>query len=179
MTWFNEWEVEDLREAYQGDPILRPAVMTLAELVRWTNANSDGWPYWKKPARAAEKLMVLISAAHNGGPLGDPVVPTVEAYKAALAPIKAFRTRQGAEFPIYEIGAVICPKCSAVMVEGAECTNCAYHRESWLSGDVMIPRPLLARLMAAIETPADLAEWEVADLLTDAQKVYDPEAVTA
>lgn len=101
-VWLNEWEVEQVREAYQADPILRPATMTLASLVRWTNENSDGWPYWKKPARAAEKLMVLIEAAHSPS-LGDPVVPTEAAYKAALVPIKAFRTRQGAEFPIYEI----------------------------------------------------------------------------
>lgn len=47
-----------------------------------------------------------------------------------------------------------------------------YHQESWESGDVLISRPLLARLMAAIETPADLAPWEVTELLEDAQGVY-------
>jgi hypothetical protein len=102
MLFMNEYEIENavMRYALQGDePVLGPAAVTLRNLMDWANRNSDGWAYWPKPCRAAEALQQLFP-----GPWDDER-PTVEQYRAALRPIKAFRTRQGADFEIVEAGA--------------------------------------------------------------------------
>ena len=96
MTWMNEWDVEKAYEssAHRDDvPVLAAAAETLYGLMRWTNQNSDGWAYWNKPAKAAEKLQALI----------DPVVGwnghidhdlTAAEVKKAYSPIKSFLARQ-------------------------------------------------------------------------------------
>ncbi len=89
----NEYDISEAQDRYHGDPVLGPAVTTLTRLVDWTNANSDGWAYWPKPARAAARLMELIE--------GDGTV-TADDVRKALRPIKAFRTRHGADFFIVE-----------------------------------------------------------------------------
>ena len=81
--------------------VLAPALATLENLIDWTNRNSDGWAYWPKPCRSANKLITLIENAH---PWQNPRhEPTAAEYSAALRPIKAFRTRQGADFDIVEV----------------------------------------------------------------------------
>jgi hypothetical protein len=70
----------------------------------WADRNSDGWVYWPKPARSAAKLMELIEG--DGTWRARDTVDeraTPAAYRKALAPIKAFRTRQGADFEIVEV----------------------------------------------------------------------------
>ena len=57
---------------------------------RWADANSDGWAYWPKPARAARKLQMLL----DGKSCCSPDVSGAE-LKAALSPVKAFLTRHG------------------------------------------------------------------------------------
>jgi hypothetical protein len=99
--WMNTWEIEEAANRFSGHPILGPATKTLQNLERWTNSHSDGWPYWQKPSRAAAKLMEMIEAAH---PFRDGKEPTEAEYKAALRPVKAFRTRQGADFEIVDLG---------------------------------------------------------------------------
>lgn len=59
-----------------------------------------GYPYWRKPANAAKKLMDLIQGDrqyYGMKTLNKETRPdaTPEALKAALSPIKAFCTRQG------------------------------------------------------------------------------------
>lgn len=103
MMFMNEYEIEDAEERFHAHPVLGPATMTLANLAHWTNCNSDGWAYWPKPCRAAKKLQELIQKYSY--PCS--VVPEVE-YKAALKPIKAFRTRMNnagktADFEIVEV----------------------------------------------------------------------------
>jgi hypothetical protein len=86
-------------------PNARAAVTTLYNLMRWTNRNSDGWAYWPKPARAAKKLMELVEDAERNQRdpwRRDKVEVTPARLKAALSPIKAFRTRQKADFEIVE-----------------------------------------------------------------------------
>jgi hypothetical protein len=106
MRFMNEREVEDARHRYFDHPVLGPATKTLENLVAWTNRNSDGWCYWPKPCRAAARLQELVE---GNGTWEARVNPderaTPEALKAALRPIKAFRTRQGADFVIVEAGA--------------------------------------------------------------------------
>lgn len=103
----NEWDIDRAEARYAGHPILEPAVRTLRSLVEWTNRNSDGWAYWPKPCRAAARLMEMIerdgtNRYFDDSERGD---VTVAEYRAALRPIKAFRTRQGADFEILEVAA--------------------------------------------------------------------------
>jgi hypothetical protein len=67
----------------------------------WTNQNSDGWCYWPKPCRAAKNLQALLQS--HARYQWDTSEVTAEEYRKALVPIKAFRTRQGADFPIVTV----------------------------------------------------------------------------
>jgi hypothetical protein len=100
MRFMNSWDIDRSVAVYDRHPILGPASKTLQNLERWTNENSDGWAYWPKPCRAAKKLMELLDRDPRYGE--DDV--TEADYKAALQPIKSFRTRQGADFVIEVIG---------------------------------------------------------------------------
>lgn len=95
----NRYDVEDAIVRYRQHEILGPAVRTLGNLVEWTDSNSDGWPYWKKPGQAAKKLMDIIERKH----FGDRDDVTVSEIRAAYRPIKSFRTRQGADFTVEEL----------------------------------------------------------------------------
>lgn len=98
MTWMNEWDIEEALRltAMRELPNLRRGAETLARLKDWTNENSDGWPYWPKPGRAANKLMELLEAATSEWHQRLEVSDVSEAQiRAAIAPIKAFLTRQG------------------------------------------------------------------------------------
>lgn len=102
--FMNDYDIERAASRYDTHPILGPATWTLENLRTWTNSHSDGWAYWPKPARAAAKLMELIerdgtNKYHLDYERED---ATLAEYKKALAPIKAFRTRQGADFEIVE-----------------------------------------------------------------------------
>lgn len=107
--WLNEYEVEDavhyLSPRASEFPNLLAGALTLQSLVRWTNRNSDGWPYWQKPSRAAKSLMEHLHREAIGRAIGrwdqrtDHDLTDAE-LKRALAPIKAFRTRHSADFDI-------------------------------------------------------------------------------
>jgi hypothetical protein len=103
MRHMNEYDIDRALRLHRHHPVLGPAAVTLANLADWANENSDGWAYWPKPARAAAKLMELIERDGTWEALhGERADATPEAYKAALRPVKAFRTRHGADFEIVE-----------------------------------------------------------------------------
>lgn len=104
--YMNEYEIVECVIQYHNHPILGPATRTLENLMRWTNLNSDGWPYWQKPGRAAEQLMHLIEGEgeHRRWCDDERDDVTEAAYKKALVPVKSFRTRENADFHIEEIG---------------------------------------------------------------------------
>jgi hypothetical protein len=109
----NEDEIAMAAERYAEHPVLGPATATLASLVAWTNANSGGWCYWPAPGRAAARLQELIRGDGLGYAADRPDV-TREAYKAALVPLKAFRTRYEREHsaglrPAFEICEPLAP----------------------------------------------------------------------
>lgn len=102
--WLNRWDVEEAAHRHAAHPVLGPATRTLQALVDWTDANSDGWPYWRKPSNAAARLQALIHGPTGTRPWDDRPDATPEALKAALKPVKAFRTRQvQAGRPSFEI----------------------------------------------------------------------------
>lgn len=127
MKFMNDCDIQVAAQRYGEHEILGPAIKTLKNLVEWTNDNSDGWAYWPKPARAARKLMELIDGdgTHLYGNRRREDV-TLVAYKKALVPIKAFRTKQEASFDIEEIenGIPYCPDCDT---PGADFLGCAEH----------------------------------------------------
>jgi hypothetical protein len=75
--------------------VLTAAIKLLEDLIELTNSVSDGWAYWKKPCKAAQKLQELIQ---SGFPTNlnnfTPAVVTQAQLKAACSPIKAFMTRE-------------------------------------------------------------------------------------
>jgi hypothetical protein len=101
MLYMNEHEVRSAQARYRDHPILGPATQTLGALVDWTNSNSDGWPYWPKPCRAARALQELIGTYRTY--LDDPERESValDDLKRAYRPLRAFATRHGSDFPIY------------------------------------------------------------------------------
>ena len=102
--FMNEWEIAEAEQRYASYPVLGPASRTLRSLADWTNENSDGWPFWPKPARAAGRLMELIEGYGTSRWLGDERADaTVAEYRASLRPVKSFRTRQSASFEVYEV----------------------------------------------------------------------------
>lgn len=105
MRYMNHWDIEEAGARYHGHPLLGPATQTLANLAEWTDRNSDGWAYWPKPCRAAGRLMEMIRRDGTWRYVNDDerADVTVAEYRAALKPIKAFRTRQGADFVIVEV----------------------------------------------------------------------------
>lgn len=94
MLFLNEWEVEgrEVRFNQGNTPVLGRGATYLGNLMRWTNSNSDGWPYWSKPCRAAKSLQELL---YDDG--YDRQDATEAELRKALVPIKAFLTRQGVE----------------------------------------------------------------------------------
>lgn len=103
MLFMSEYEVEETLHIFDGPatPNLAAGAMALARLVEWTNRNSDGWPYWPKPSRAAKSLMEALEAARKQYYAGREVEDISAAELArVLRPIKAFLTRQGASHDV-------------------------------------------------------------------------------
>lgn len=106
MTWMNRFDIEEAYEYYDGRSIMLPnyfaAASILHELMDWTDQNSDGWPYWQKPSRAASRLMDHLSGwrrRHIDNRREDGADLTVDELDAALKPIKAFLTRTANAHP--------------------------------------------------------------------------------
>jgi hypothetical protein len=99
----NEYDVDDAVRYFDtidGDfPNYNKAAQAMSALVDWTNRNSDGWPYWSKPAAASKRLQEALSTAmlarysHPYRPERD---LTSKELKSLLTPVKAFLTRHGA-----------------------------------------------------------------------------------
>lgn len=100
-AWMNRYDIHD-RNAWAHSlalPNLKAAAKALRGLMEWTDDNGDGWPYWSKPSAAAGKLMDALEEKYvewrNGRALED---LTSSQFKKALAPVKSFLARQGADW---------------------------------------------------------------------------------
>jgi len=96
-TWMNQYEIEQAVEMLGSDPVLGPAARFLQAFAEEVNNNSDGWPYWQAPARAAGKLMDLVKAGVDARYRGSKSAVTSSDVARALSPIKAFMTTKGAQ----------------------------------------------------------------------------------
>lgn len=93
--YMNEYDLDFAVERFSNCALRRYRVACVVRaLADWTDRNSDGWAYWPKPARAAKRLMELLSSADRWDPAD---VPESEVQRA-LIPVKAFLTRQGTTF---------------------------------------------------------------------------------
>lgn len=99
MYWLNRYEIETMGELVAlveqrqnvSLPNVKHAAACLTRLMRWTDDRSDGWPYWKPPARSAGALMQRLEdwrqTIYTGGTVED--VPAVEVSKV-LRPVRKF-----------------------------------------------------------------------------------------
>lgn len=94
--WMNEWEVRDQPDRFDAEthPNAERGARILLNLLVWVNNNSDGWPYWSKPTRAADRLMDLLRKTDAGCSGAD---VTAEELAYALRPIKSFLTKHGVD----------------------------------------------------------------------------------
>jgi hypothetical protein len=101
MKFMNTWDIDEARQRWQHHAVLGRATRTLANLRDAADANSDGWCYWPKPARAARLLMELIEGDGSWqARMGERTTATDEQLRKAYAPLKAFRTASGLQFEI-------------------------------------------------------------------------------
>lgn len=92
MLFLNEYEIDMYSVRFTDEqPNLQYAALALKNLMEWTNSNSDGWAYWRKPLMAARKVMTLLDDSDwsDSNDVSDGEL------KAALTPIKSFLTRHG------------------------------------------------------------------------------------
>jgi hypothetical protein len=97
----NEHEINDAYSLYSSEPdlpVIQAAVNTLYNLKEAVNANSDGWPHWRKPSNASRKLQEMVQRYRIPSQIDSDL--DASEYKRALSPIKAFRTRTGLDFEI-------------------------------------------------------------------------------
>jgi hypothetical protein len=96
--YVNAFDVDTYRQRFSDGryPNLGIAAHVLSALVGWTNANSDGWPHWQPPRRAASRLSGMLSDAGDMYMFGTLVADIPDAdLMRALVPIKSFLRRQG------------------------------------------------------------------------------------
>jgi len=98
----NHYEIGDSLARYARHPVLGPATYTLYALVEAVDDNSDGWAYWPKPARAAQRLMELIGTTRDYLDDRERSDATVDRLTQAYTPLRAFKTRSGLQFRIYD-----------------------------------------------------------------------------
>lgn len=90
--FMNEYEIDKALDTFGEDtPNLRKGATLLSNLRDYANSCSDGWAYWPKPSRAANRLVISVMQADPF----DPQDITDAQLTAALKPIKAFLTRHG------------------------------------------------------------------------------------
>lgn len=97
MRYMNDYDLDNARSRFTRAtcPNRLALVMVVDHLREWANNHSDGWAYWPKPARAADRAMSLIESrtyAENQEQERHDI--TDEEMLAAVQPIKSFLTRQ-------------------------------------------------------------------------------------
>jgi len=96
MRFMNDYDLAYARRRFgRGNTPNRLALVLVVDNLReQTNLVSDGWAYWPKPCRAAEKAIRLIESTTNAANDKQEYYDISEAAMlAAVRPIKAFLTR--------------------------------------------------------------------------------------
>jgi hypothetical protein len=91
--WMNQSEIEWAAQQTHKCPNVTKGVKLLLRLMQAVNEQSDGWPYWRAPAKAAEKLMTLLQTAGNLQ-FGTHGTITDADFRKAITPIRTMVTTQ-------------------------------------------------------------------------------------
>lgn len=164
VLFMNEYEIENavVRFASGGNtPFLAEGAGVLYRLMTWTNNNSDGWPYWRKPTQAASRLMTLLLGVDRYN-LQD-VTPAE--LKAACTPIKSFLTRQGVDH-----AEVFASPATAPAPTLWENDLIQFAR---LLDELQAIGGLPGGVLATVAVEMDLDVTDVHELLDRAQRVWD------
>jgi hypothetical protein len=93
----NDWDLDQARRRFTRSGVTpnRLALVLVVDNLRTeTNMVSDGWAYWPKPCRAADKAMALIdSTAYPEYERREREDITDAEMRAAVRPIKSFLSR--------------------------------------------------------------------------------------
>lgn len=96
MRYMNDYDLDSARSRFTraSCPNRLALVLVVDNLREWADTVSDGWAYWPKPARAADKAMALIESRTNRENQEQEANDITDAEMlAAVRPIKAFLTR--------------------------------------------------------------------------------------
>lgn len=91
--WMNQIEITGAFRSRHDCPNVSRGVRLLHRLMESVNSQSDGWHSWPAPARAADKLMVLLKTAGNLQ-YGTSGTITDAQLRAAISPIRRMVTVQ-------------------------------------------------------------------------------------
>ena len=97
MKYMNEFDIHMAKRQFMCGytPYRAALVFTVIELRDWTDLNSDGWAYWRKPLQAAQRAISHIeSGTYEEDIRRAREDISLEEFKAAIRPIKSFLTRQ-------------------------------------------------------------------------------------
>lgn len=98
MKFMNDYDIAFARQRFgRGNTPNRLALAIMIErLAEWADENSDGWPYWAKPVRAAQTAITLVESSTNAENEYQERVDITDVHvAAAVKPVKAFLARQG------------------------------------------------------------------------------------
>jgi hypothetical protein len=121
MVWLNEYDIDMLVDRFEDQtaaPHVVKGVLALDRFRDWTNRNSDGWAYWKLPAKAADKLMDRLEEAqrqYRRGGLCEDMTP--QQLAALLRPVRALMRKHGVE----DTDAILFPPPPPAPVSYAPC----------------------------------------------------------
>jgi hypothetical protein len=96
MQFMNDYDLDYARARFTraATPNRLALVMVVDHLREWADNHSDGWAYWPKPCRAADKAMTLINSRTSRENDEQERTDITEAEMlAAVRPIKAFLTK--------------------------------------------------------------------------------------
>jgi hypothetical protein len=113
--YLNEYEVEDCRRIFthltHETPNLATGAQIIEALMHWTNSNSDGWAYWRKPRQAAARLVDVLDDRRREYLKGYQILDISDAeLRQTLVPLKQFLTKQGVDYYAELPWAVILPQ---------------------------------------------------------------------
>lgn len=99
MTFMNEYDLDFARRRFTraATPNRLALALVVDNLREWADTHSDGWGYWPKPSRAAQRAVAHIVSTTNAANAQQEAEDISDAaVRAAVRPIKAFLTRHGA-----------------------------------------------------------------------------------
>ena len=96
MRYMNDYDLDYARRRFTraSCPNRLALVLVIDQLRHWTDGNSDGWAYWPKPCRAAQKAIDHVYSTTNAANEAQEAHDITDAeMRAAVVPIRSVLTR--------------------------------------------------------------------------------------